>query len=70
MEALLYRHLEGTPERGADFAAAIRTVRFLILMPCQKHCLSSLDSTKALPVRHAESTLSGRHLLTRMVGQV
>lgn len=34
MEAALYRHLEGTPERGADFATAVRMVRTRSFRPC------------------------------------
>ena len=34
MEAALYRHLEGTPERGADFATAVRMVRTPAVRPC------------------------------------
>jgi hypothetical protein len=34
MEAALYRHLEGTPERGADFATAVRMVRTSSVPAC------------------------------------
>jgi hypothetical protein len=34
MGAALYRHLEGTPERGADFATAVRMVRTASVRSC------------------------------------
>ncbi len=40
LDAALYRQLEATPERGADFAAAIRTVSILSPLPAAARCIA------------------------------